>query len=83
MSRIQRAVHALQRSKPDPLTSLVLTMPVFLIYHLGILLIDMRNGVDWVTELTFRLLDASIPAYVAVTIGLSALQRWEIEEEEG
>ena len=73
MSRIQRAVHALQRSKPDPLTSLVLTMPVFLIYHLGILLIDMRNGVDWVTELTFRLLDASIPAYVAVTIGLSAL----------
>ena len=28
----------------DPLTSLVLTIPVFLVYHLGILLVDMRNG---------------------------------------
>jgi hypothetical protein len=73
MSRIQRAVHAVQRNKPDPLTSLVLTLPVFLIYHLGILLIDMRNGVDWVTVLTFRLLDASVPAYVGVTLGLAVL----------
>jgi hypothetical protein len=56
-----------------PLTSLVLTIPVFLIYHLGILLIDLRNGVDLVTELTFRLLEQSVGAYVGVTIGLSVL----------
>jgi len=56
-----------------PLTSLVLTIPVFLVYHLGILAIDLRNGVDLVSGLTFRLLEQSVGAYVGVTVGLSAL----------
>ena len=79
MSRVARVLDALKRSKPDPLTSVALTMPVFLIYHLGILLIDKRNGVDWVSQLTLRLLDASVPAYAGVTIGLCvalALTLW-------
>ncbi|HHH30085.1 MAG TPA: CPBP family intramembrane metalloprotease [Polyangiaceae bacterium] len=53
----------------DPLTSLLLTIPVFLTYHLGILLIDMRNGVDLVSGLTFRLLQHSLLAYIGVTLG--------------
>ncbi len=53
----------------DPLTSLLLTIPIFLVYHLGIVLIDMRNGVDLVSGLTFRLLQHSLLAYVAVTVG--------------
>ncbi|MBW2463694.1 MAG: hypothetical protein JRH11_18735 [Deltaproteobacteria bacterium] len=57
------------RDRHDPLTSLVLTVPVFLVYHLGILFIDLRNGVDLVSGLTFRLLEQSIGAYVAVTVG--------------
>ncbi len=56
-----------------PLTSLVLTIPVFLVYHLGILLIDLRNGVDLITGLTFQLLEQSVAAYIGVTLGLSAL----------
>lgn len=56
----------------DPLTGLLLTVPVFLLYHLGILLIDMRNGVDLVSGLTFTLLEHSLPAYVAVTLGYAA-----------
>lgn len=60
-----------QRGKPDPFTSAVLTVPVFLLYHLGILVIDERNGVDWVSGAAFALLDASVPAYVAVTVGLA------------
>lgn len=72
MSRVARVLDALKRSKPDPLTSVALTMPVFLTYHLGILLIDKRNGVDWVSQLTLKLLDASVPAYAGVTIGLCA-----------
>ena len=44
------------RERHDPLTSLVLTVPVFLIYHLGILLIDIKNGVDLVSTLTFAVL---------------------------
>ncbi|HJL14930.1 MAG TPA: CPBP family intramembrane glutamic endopeptidase [Sandaracinaceae bacterium LLY-WYZ-13_1] len=57
------------RRRHDPLTSLLLTIPIFLLYHLGILLVSMRNGVDLVSGLTFELLERSLPAYVAVTIG--------------
>jgi hypothetical protein len=60
-----------QKGKADPFTSAVLTVPVFLLYHLGILVIDQRNGVDWVSELAFALLDASVPAYVGVTLALA------------
>jgi membrane protease YdiL (CAAX protease family) len=74
-TRIERAVVRLgqrvRRGRPDPLTSVVLTIPVFLLYHLGILLLDKRNGVDWVSGLAFSLLDASVLAYVAVTLALS------------
>lgn len=56
------------RHRHDPLTSLVLTVPVFLVYHLGILLVDRRNGVDWVSGLTLELLDRSLVGYVAVTL---------------
>ena len=55
----------------DPLTSLVLTLPVFLTYHLGILLIDIRNGVDLVTGLMLKLLDYSVLAYIGLTLALS------------
>jgi hypothetical protein len=71
--RISRAGATLRTGRPDPLTSVVLTTPVFLVYHLGVLLIDKRNGVDWVSDLTLELLHASVPAYVAVSIGLCAL----------
>lgn len=57
------------KQRHDPLTGLLLTIPVFLIYHLGILAIDLRNGVDLVSMLTFELLDRSLFAYVAVTLG--------------
>lgn len=57
------------KHRHDPLTSLLLTIPIFLLYHLGILLISMRNGVDLVSGLTFELLERSLLAYVGVTIG--------------
>lgn len=53
----------------DPLTSLLLTIPVFLVYHLGIVFIDMRNGVDLVSGLTYRLLQHSLLGYIGVTVG--------------
>lgn len=49
----------------------MLTIPVYLVYHLGVLLIDTRNGVDLVSSLTFRLLDASVLGYVGVTLGVA------------
>jgi len=56
----------------DPLTSLVLTMPVFLVYHLGILATDLRNGADLVTGLMVELLDRSLVGYVALTLAVAA-----------
>lgn len=67
----ERAERAVARRKPDPLTSVVLTVPVFLAYHLGVLLVDVRNGVDWVSGLTLDLLDRSIPAYIGATLAVA------------
>jgi membrane protease YdiL (CAAX protease family) len=72
---IKRYVHLMGtyfRQKHDPLASLVFTVPIFLVYHLGILLIELRNGVDLVSELTFRLLRHSLDAYVWTTVGVAA-----------
>ncbi|MBN8609064.1 MAG: CPBP family intramembrane metalloprotease [Deltaproteobacteria bacterium] len=55
----------------DPLTSLVLTMPVFLVYHLGLLLTDLRNGADLVTGLMVQVLDRSLLGYVALTLSVA------------
>ena len=55
----------------DPLTSLVLTIPVFVVYHLGILFMDLRNGADLVTGLALRVLDYGVEAYVALTLGVA------------
>jgi hypothetical protein len=75
-SRLERTTVKLaqrvRRGRPDPLTSVALTLPVFLLYHLGILLLDKRNGVDWVSGAAFALLDSSALAYVGVTVALAA-----------
>ncbi len=60
------------RRRHDPLTSLVLTIPVFLFYSLGILFVDMRNGVDLFTEATVALLHLSRVGYIATTLGIAA-----------
>lgn len=52
----------------DPLTSLVLTIPVFLVYHLGILVADLRNGADLVTGSVVELLHRSVLGYVGLTL---------------
>lgn len=55
----------------DPLTSLVLTIPVFLIYHLGILFTDGGNGADLVTPAVAELLHRSRLGYIALTLVLT------------
>ena len=53
--------------RTDPLTSLVLTTPVFLVYHVGLLLTDVRNGVDFVSGPLLALAHTSLPLYVGLT----------------
>jgi len=59
------------RKRPNPLVSIAFTVPVFLLYHLGILLIDRRHEVDFISTLALRLLEASTPAYVLVTLAVA------------
>lgn len=59
------------KARPDPLSGVALTLPVFLVYHLGIVLLPERTGVDFLSRLVFLLLDASIPAYVITTFALA------------
>ena len=66
-----RAALAKLATPRDPLTSLVLTLPVFLAYHLGIVFIDLRNGADLVSGLVVALVHASLPLYVALTVGVA------------
>lgn len=61
------------RKRPNPLVSVAFTMPIFLVYHLGILAIARRHDVDFVSTVVQRLLDASIPAYVLVTLAVALL----------
>jgi hypothetical protein len=55
----------------DALTSLVLTLPVFLVYHVGIVFMDLRNGADFVTGNLVSLLDLSLAGYLALTFAVA------------
>jgi hypothetical protein len=66
-----RAALAKLATPHDPLTSLVLTVPVFLAYHLGIVFMDLRNGADLVSGLFVALVHASLPLYVGLTLGVA------------
>ena len=61
------------RRRPDPLTSIAFTVPLFLIYHLGILAVDRRTDLDFVSSWVRGLLNESIPAYVLVTLAFALL----------
>lgn len=59
------------RKGHEPLAGLYLTIPVFVLYHVGILFVSTRNGADLVSGVTLRLLHSSQPAYIAVTVGFA------------
>ena len=61
------------RKRPDPLTSIAFTIPIFLVYHLGLLLVDERSPVDFVSTWVLSLLDASVPAYVMTTLAFALI----------
>jgi membrane protease YdiL (CAAX protease family) len=59
------------RKRPNPFVSVAFTVPVFLVYHLGILAVDRRHDVDFISTTVLRLLNASTPAYVLVTLAMA------------
>jgi hypothetical protein len=86
--RDSQLMWAIVRKRPNPLVSIAFTVPVFLIYHLGILLIERRHHVDILSTLVQSALalekidwgahlkpipSALVPAYVAVTLAFALL----------
>ncbi|MBX7197622.1 MAG: CPBP family intramembrane metalloprotease [Sandaracinaceae bacterium] len=51
----------------------VLTAPVFLVYHLGVVFLSVRNGFDPITDLLLSALNRSLGLYLGLTFGLAAL----------
>lgn len=71
--------HYLKQSK-DPLTSLILVLPLFLLYQIGVLFTDgVRNGVDFVTSAMMALAQGSTTHYLILNAVILAAYLTAIE----
>ncbi len=57
-------------SKPGALSELALTLPVFLVYQLGVAFLGVRNATDMVTERLLELAHDDRVTYLLLTVGL-------------
>lgn len=60
------------RRTHDPLEGLYLTIPVFLIYHLGLPFVSMRNACDVLSTGMFKLIEYNVAAYCLLTVAMAA-----------
>jgi hypothetical protein len=58
--------------KSDPLTDLALTLPIFVLYHLGVVLLPIRNAADPVTAELRALANHSLLLYAGLTLAVGA-----------
>ncbi len=56
--------------KSDAWTDLALTLPIFLVYHLGVVLLPVRNAADPVTAELKALANQSLPLYAGLTLAV-------------
>jgi hypothetical protein len=61
------------REGSGPLADLALTLPVFVIYHLGVVWMDVQNAADIVTRELKNLASSSLPAYSALTLAIGGV----------
>ena len=52
----------------DAWSDLVLTLPIFILYHLGVVLLPVRNAADVVTSELIALADNNMVAYAGLTL---------------
>jgi hypothetical protein len=58
--------------RSDRWTDLALTLPIFVVYHLGVIFLPIRNAADPVTAELRALAKHSLPAYAALTLAIGA-----------
>src|SRR3954471_733946 len=59
--------------RSDPWTDLALTLPIFVVYHLGVIFLPVRNAADPVTSELRALAKHSLPTYAALTLAIGAI----------
>jgi len=59
--------------RSDALTDLALTLPIFIVYHLGVIFLPIRNAADPVTSELRALAKHSLPMYGALTLAIGAV----------
>lgn len=58
--------------KSDAWTDLGLTLPIFIVYHLGVIFLPIRNAADPVTAELKTLAKHSLPMYAGLTLAIGA-----------
>jgi len=58
--------------RSDAWTDLALTLPIFLLYHLGVVFLPVRNAADPVTHELRALVKSSLPLYLGLTFAVGA-----------
>lgn len=61
------------REGSGPLADLALTLPIFIIYHLGVVWMDVQNAADLVTRELKNLASSSLPAYSGLTLAIGVV----------
>ncbi len=54
--------------KPGAWVDLGLSLPLFLLYHLGVITLTMKNGADFMTGLLLELAEGNRAAYLGITV---------------
>jgi hypothetical protein len=57
-------------SKPGPWIDLGLTLPIFLVYHLGVVFLRVRNATDLFTAPLLQLAEGNTEMYLLITLGI-------------
>jgi hypothetical protein len=69
----QKETERYLREGSGPLADLALTLPIFVIYHLGVVWMDVQNAADIVTRELKELASSSLPAYSALTVAIGLI----------
>jgi hypothetical protein len=72
-SRSQEETERYLREGSGPLADLALTLPIFVIYHLGVVWMDVQNAADIVTRELKSLASSSLPLYSALTLTIGVV----------
>jgi hypothetical protein len=72
-ARSQEETEQYLREGSGPLADLALTLPIFVIYHLGVVWMDVQNAADIVTRELKSLASSSLPMYSALTLAIGGV----------